>query len=102
MVYHKVACVGKDAPPDAIAVTQFVHTVGRGVSNTRSLESDCRRLQSCFYGGFSFRSRFVSSLCCAAAEVIPLRPCTETVSETMLTHCTTELSVIPVPGILLG
>jgi hypothetical protein len=27
-----VACVGKDAPPDAIAVTQFVYEVGKFLS----------------------------------------------------------------------
>jgi mRNA-capping enzyme len=52
--YLKVACVGKDAPPDAVAVTQFVHAVGKymvGLSlpggvrlGTRTDHTGCHKL----------------------------------------------------------
>lgn len=50
VIYCKVACVGKDAPPDAVAVTQFVHTVGKHLAELSHRGSKGVILVHCTHG----------------------------------------------------
>ena len=48
--YSKVACVGKDAPPDPVAVTQFVYVVGKFLAERAQRGSNGVILVHCTHG----------------------------------------------------
>ena len=48
--YPKVACVGKDAPPDPVAVTQFVYVVGKFLAERAQRGSNGVILVHCTHG----------------------------------------------------
>lgn len=50
VAYHKVPCVGKDAPPDPVAVSRFVHVVGKFMAERAQRRGNGLVLVHCTHG----------------------------------------------------